>query len=236
MFSIPVARPLRVTVWPQAVITAARAGPSASTRLPADSLRRSSHQALQTPSLFEGLGKSEQKRMRSTCQPLIFHWPRFLSQGTVMACKGWSPTTLSPPPSNAWRLLLLPSQPPAQATSSIPSLVSSKGSCVVPPAPIEVGTTNCPFIPAVVPSAQRRSPCAPVRSPSSMPKKNIFFFPHEKQPTCSNFHPQAIFCPSLVYCLFLQENIPNKRDQWWQEDNTGASIQPDSCSYSTSHQ
>lgn len=59
-FSIPVACPFGVTVQPRAVITAARGSPSASTRLPAVSLRRSSHQALQMPSLVEGLGEHEQ--------------------------------------------------------------------------------------------------------------------------------------------------------------------------------
>lgn len=106
---------------------------------------------------------------------------------------------------------------PTPASSSIhllhpwPRLI--KGLCVAPPAPIEVGTTNYPFIAAVVPSAQLCSPCPPLLSPSSKLKTKItfWFFPHETQSTCSDFCPHLVFRPSLVCCLFLWENIHNGR-------------------------
>lgn len=108
---------------------------------------------------------------------------------------------------------------PTPASSSIhllhpwPRLI--KGLCVAPPAPIEVGTTNYPFIAAVVPSAQLCSPCPPpTLSKSKAENKNyIPFFPHETQSTCSDFCPHLVFHPSLVCCLFLRENIHNGRDQ-----------------------
>lgn len=149
--------------------------------------------------------------MPSTCQYFIFLWPKFLLQRTVMVGKGWSPTTNQ---HTAFAFSSLPASSLSHLLHPQPRPI--KGLCVVPPAPIEVGTTNYPFIPAVVPSAQHRSPCPPLHSPSSMVKKIIPPPPPEKQSTCSNFHPLPIFCPSLVYCLFLQENIHNERDQrWW---------------------
>lgn len=94
---------------------------------------------------------------------------------------------------------------PTPASSSIhllhpwPRLI--KGLCVAPPAPIEVGTTNYPFIAAVVPSAQLCSPCPPLLSPSSKLKTKITFcfFPTKHSP------PALIFVPisfsTLPWCV-----------------------------------
>ena len=120
-------------------------------------------------------------------------------------------------PTTTQRVAFAFSPLPASSSSHLlhpqPHLI--KGLCVVPPAPIEVGTTNYPFIPAVVPSAQRRSPCPPLRSPSSMLKNYFLFSPTKTSPPALTFHPHPIFCLSLVYCLFLQENMHNERDEWW---------------------
>ena len=210
MFSIPVAHPFGVTVQPGAVIAAARAGPSTSTRLPTNSIRCSPPGSADGSSC-RGTWREWAKKILSTCQSFIWHWLRFLSQGTVMACKGWTLTSLSPPPHNAWWLPLLPSQSPAQSTSSIPSLVSSKGSVLCLPLLLR---SALQIILSFLLSSPRHSTEVPVPLYSlQVQNQNIFLFflPHEKQSTCSGFHPHPIFCPSLVFCLFLQENIHNEK-------------------------
>lgn len=154
--------------------------------------------------------------MPSTCQPVTFRRPRSLSQGTVMVCKGWSPTPLSPQPLNTWRLPFLPFQPPAKATSSIPSLLSSKGSVLCL---LLLLRSALQIILSFLLSSSRHSTRVPVphHGLQVQPRKRIvsFFPPRENQSTCSNFHPHPIFCPFLVYCLFSQENLHNERDEWY---------------------
>lgn len=168
------------------------------------------------------------KKDAVTCQHFIFLWPRFLLQRTVMAGKGWSPTTNQ---HTAFAFSSLPASSLSHLLHPQPHPI--KGLCVVPPAPIEVGTTNYPFIPAVVPSAQHRSPCPPLHSPSSMLKKIYFFFsPHEKQSTFSDFHPSPFFAlPWYIACSY-RKTLTMKEISGGGEDNTGASIHPDSCSCS----
>lgn len=105
--------------------------------------------------------------MPSTCQYFIFLWPKFLLQRTVMVGKGWSPTTNQ---HTAFAFSSLPASSLSHLLHPQPRPI--KGLCVVPPAPIEVGTTNYPFIPAVVPSAQHRSPCPPPTLSKFNGKKN----------------------------------------------------------------
>lgn len=131
---------------------------------------------------------------------------------------------------------------PTPASSSIhllhpwPRLI--KGLCVAPPAPIEVSTTNYPFIAAVVPSAQLCSPCPPLLSPSPKLKTKItfHFFPHETQSTCSDFCP--ISFSALPWCVACSYGKTSTMEgiRGSGEDHTGASIHPDSCSCSTSQQ
>jgi len=49
----------------------------------------------------------------------------------------------------------------AQTASFTPSLIASKGFCVVPLAPAEVSSTNYPFIPAVHPQHSTEVPVHP---------------------------------------------------------------------------
>lgn len=227
MFSIAVAHPFGVTVQPQAVITAARAGPSTSSRLPADSLRRSSHRALQMPSLIKELGEGEQKRCRYL--PAL-HLP--LAKVSLAEDRdGWQRMVTHHQPTHGVCLFFPPSLQLKPPPPSQPHPI--KRLCVVPPAPIEVSTTNYPFIPAVVPSAQHRSPCHPLHSPSSMLKKIFFFFPPMKNsPPALTFIPSPFFAlPWYIACSY-RKTLTMKEISGGGEDNTGASIHPDSCSCS----
>lgn len=169
--------------------------------------------------------------MPSTCQYFIFLWPKFLLQRTVMVGKGWSPTTNQ---HTAFAFSSLPASSLSHLLHPQPRPI--KGLCVVPPAPIEVGTTNYPFIPAVVPSAQHRSPCPPPTLSKFNGKKNYPPPPPKNSPPALTFIPSPFFAlPWYIACSY-RKTFTMKEISGGGEDNTGASIHPDSCSCSTSNQ
>lgn len=176
--------------------------------------------------------------MPSTCQPVTFHRPRSLSQGTVMVCKGWSPTPLSPQPLNTWRLPFLPFQPPAKATSSIPSLLSSKGSVLCL---LLLLRSALQIILSFLLSSSRHSTRVPVphHGLQVQPRKRIvsFFPPVKTNPPALTSIPTPF--SALSWCIaYSRRKTFTMREMsgtGWG-DNTRASTHPDSCSCSTSHQ
>lgn len=172
--------------------------------------------------------------MLSSCQPFIFPWPRLLLQGTVMFCKGWLPIPLSSPPPNKWWLPLL-SQPPAQAISSIPSLVSSKGPVLC----LRLLLRSEPqIILSFLLSSPRHNAAVPTpfyALPSSTPK-NIMFFPKKNSPPALIFISIPFSALPWCFACSCRKTFTMEEISGGGEDHTGASIPPDSCSCSTNDQ
>lgn len=152
---------------------------------------------------------------------------------------GWQrivlyPTVLTTPQCVMFPFFLLPTSISSHLLHPQPHLI--KGLSVVPPAPIEVSTINYPFIPAVIPSAQSRSPCPPLCSKFNAEKEsNSSFSPMKNSSTCS-FIPSPF--SALLWCIArpYRKAFTMKEIGGIGEDNTGASIHPGSCFCSTSHQ
>lgn len=236
MFSIPVARPFGVTVQPQAVITAARASSSASTRLPADSLRHSSHQALQMPSLVEGLGEGEQKRCRLPASPLSSTGQDFFRRGQWWLAKDDPPPRcLHHPPTRGGCLfspssLQLKPPPPSPASSHQRALCCASRSYWGRHYKLSFHSCCRPLG-----TAQKSL------SPSTLSKfnteKNIWLFsPMKSSPPALTFIPTPSSALPWGFACSYRKTFTVKEISGGGEGNTGASIHPDSCSCSTSNQ